>query len=64
MAANSAMAVTWKIVDGGLKDVSVGPAGVWGVNGADEIFYRTGTFRKPSKLGNGWELVSGEYQYL
>ena len=58
------MAVTWKIVDGGLKDVSVGSAGVWGVNDVDQIFYRIGTFRKPSKLGSGWEQVSGEYQYL
>jgi len=64
MAANSAMAVTWKIVDGGLKDVSVGPAGVWGVSGAHGIFYRVGTFGKPGKPGSEWEPVYGEYQYL
>ena len=64
MAAHSAMAVTWKIVDGSMMDVSVGPAGVWGVSSAHGIFYRTGTFGKPGKLGSGWELVPGEYQYL
>ena len=47
-------------VAGSLKGVSVGPAGVWGVNGQNEIFYRTDTYGDASSGGSSWELVSGE----
>ena len=35
---------TWEHIDGLLKVVSCGTAGVWGVNSADQIWYRKGTY--------------------
>jgi len=32
-----AQSVTWTNIEGGLKQISVGPAGVWGVNSADNV---------------------------
>ena len=46
-------------VTGSLKGVSLGPAGVWGVNEQDQIFYRTDTYGDASSNGSSWELVSG-----
>ena len=47
-AAHSVMAGTiWNEVEGGLKSVSVGKAGVWGVESYDGIDYRAETFAKP-----------------
>ena len=62
MATHSAMAVTWKgVFHGALKSVSVGSAGVWGVNGADHVYYRIGTYRKPGTPGSVWEHIISEY---
>ena len=37
------LGTSWRRVYGGLKYVSVGDAGVWGVNRYDNIYYRKGT---------------------
>ena len=55
----ASQAVEWIRVEGNLSQVSMGPAGVWGVNGAD-IFYRTYTYQKPCSHGNDWSPIGGE----
>ena len=42
-----------------MTQVSVGPAGVWGVNGRKQIFHRTGTFGDVDSKGTGWRGVDG-----
>ena len=45
-------------VEGGLKHVSVGKSGVWGVNGMDHIWFRLGIApEKPD--GTGWRRIAG-----
>ena len=44
--------------------MSVGPAGVWGVNANDEIFYRTGTFGNEASAGSGWEKTDGKLKQI
>ena len=39
-----------KLQDRKLKMVSIGSAGVWGVNSEDQIFYRTGTYKNPNRF--------------
>ena len=58
--AVASQAVGWIRVGGSLSQVSMGPAGVWGVNGANDIFYRTSTYRKPCSHGHGWLRIGGE----
>jgi uncharacterized protein (AIM24 family) len=49
----------WRPIPGLLKHVSVGNAGVWGVNEKDQIWYRTGV--SPGCLrGTGWLHIRGE----
>lgn len=53
---------TWHRITGGLKVVSAGQAGVWGVNKHDYIYYRVGTYlpgpiyKSPPK-GSRWIRV-------
>merc|ERR1719318_2284393 len=54
----------WKQIDGLLKVVSVGKAGVWGVNSKDEIFYRQGTSVNPKSDGTGWVKTDGRLSYI
>ena len=50
-------------IPGHLKHVSVGEAGVWGVNDGDEIYYRDGvTATAPS--GNSWRKISGKLKQI
>ena len=49
----------WKQIGGLLKHVSVGEAGVWGVNKHDEIWYREGV-SSSNVAGTKWEKVDGE----
>ena len=53
----------WKHSEGHLIHVSVGPAGVWGVNHDENIFYKAGTYQDPEGFGSGeasgWQAVSG-----
>ena len=53
-----------KVIDGSLTDVSVGPAGVWGVNSYGEIFYRNGTYRGETNKGNIWIQVAGAFKAI
>ena len=51
--------VPWAQTDGLLRTVSVGRAGVWGArDGA--IWYREGTYGRPTSSGTGWKRISGE----
>ncbi|XP_025100011.1 perivitellin-2 31 kDa subunit-like [Pomacea canaliculata] len=36
--------------------VSIGPAGVWAVNRANNLFYRTGTYGDNPNMGSGWQF--------
>ncbi|PVD27550.1 hypothetical protein C0Q70_12712 [Pomacea canaliculata] len=36
--------------------VSIGPAGVWAVNRANKLFYRTGTYGDNPNMGSGWQF--------
>lgn len=51
----------WTWVSGRLKHVSVGNAGVWGVNKHDNIYYREGVTLS-SSFGTSWTQVSGTVQ--
>ncbi|XP_014679571.1 PREDICTED: tectonin beta-propeller repeat-containing protein-like, partial [Priapulus caudatus] len=56
---NSAAGIDWLKIAGSLKFVSTGPAGVWGVNGNDMIYYRVGTNNGQVGEGSSWQLVEG-----
>ena len=44
--------------------MSVGPAGVWGVNCNNDIWYREGTYGDERAVGSRWRLVSGKLKQL
>ena len=46
----------WQVIPGALKQVEIGPSGVYGVNSDNEIFYRVGTYEKPMTTGTGWQM--------
>ena len=49
---------TWKLIEGGLKQVSVGIEGrVWGVNSADQIWTRPG-------VNGTWQLIEGALKWV
>ena len=52
-------AVSWQIA-GGLQSVSVGQAGVWGINDTDKVWFRTRTY-KQSGPGLEWVQVRGKW---
>ncbi|XP_078659643.1 uncharacterized protein LOC144904556 isoform X2 [Branchiostoma floridae x Branchiostoma belcheri] len=54
----------WEQQQGLMKYVSVGAAGVWGVNSNNDIFYRTGTFGNEASSGSGWEQVQGNLKQV
>ena len=47
--------VAWQRVPGNLKQVEIGPLGVFGVNKLNDIFYRVGTHTNPSSPGSSWQ---------
>ncbi|XP_028395858.1 uncharacterized protein LOC114519877 [Dendronephthya gigantea] len=49
---------TWRSIPGLLKHVSVGNAGVWGVNSNNHIFYREGV-TSSNLAGTSWSHVPG-----
>ncbi|XP_071804529.1 uncharacterized protein [Asterias amurensis] len=49
----------WSGLEGSLKHVSVGLAGVWGVNCKDQIYYREDTYEE-EVLGRDWVEVEGK----
>ncbi|KAI8520941.1 hypothetical protein Bbelb_006950, partial [Branchiostoma belcheri] len=54
----------WEQQQGLMKYVSVGAAGVWGVDSNNDIFYRTGTFGNEASSGSGWEQVQGNLKQV
>lgn len=48
----------WKRIAGGLKHVTVGKAGVWGVTSEDKILYRKGV-NSSNHYGAEWLQISG-----
>jgi len=50
----------WIKIDGVLKQISVGRAGVWGVNPNGDVFYRQGTFGDKDVSGTDWVRVPGK----
>ena len=71
---------SWQKISGGLKVVSCGQPGVWGVNKHDMIYYRSGTFGGGARYinykyeclviisfasaGSGWQQVSGRLAWI
>lgn len=53
----------WIQVPGRLKHISSGKAGVWGVNSAGNIYYRTGVSRKNRK-GVSWTQIPGKLKQI
>ena len=45
----------WVRIDGKLKQVAIGNLGVFGVDSADFIYYRIGTYNNPTSQGDGWQ---------
>ena len=56
--------ITWKKVAGNLSQISVGESGVWGVNSANSIFYRQGTYGDTDTDGTAWTKVSGNLKWI
>ncbi len=53
----------WRQIPGALKHVSVGEAGVWGVNKYDNIYFRIGvTERNP--FGKSWKHIPGKLKQI
>ena len=48
----------WQRIAGGLKWISSGDDIVWGVNAADQIYYREG-ISASNPAGTGWVQVAG-----
>ncbi|XP_035663692.1 uncharacterized protein LOC118407334 [Branchiostoma floridae] len=49
----------WQQIGGGLKSVSVGRAGVWGVSGTGQVLCRIGTYENETSPGTGWAGIPG-----
>ncbi|XP_078697602.1 perivitellin-2 31 kDa subunit-like [Branchiostoma floridae x Branchiostoma belcheri] len=47
----------WQMISGYLKFVSTGPAGVWGVNVHNNVYYRAGTYGNEGSAGTTWVQV-------
>jgi len=54
----------WENVEGKLVHVEIGKLGVFGVNAANEVFYRVGTRNNPGRTGTHWQLYDFFYQIL
>lgn len=53
----------WTLVPGQVKHISSGKAGVWGVHGGGNIYYRSGLTRK-NKKGVTWKQVPGKLKQI
>ena len=60
----SLTSVPWCILTGKLMSLSHGEAGVWGVNTANSIYYRSNTFGISNSQGCGWNSVGGKLKQL
>eukprot|EP00058_Branchiostoma_floridae_P012052 XP_002597540.1 hypothetical protein BRAFLDRAFT_78909 [Branchiostoma floridae] len=64
IATTTEAKAVWQQVEGGLKFVSVGQSGVWGVNSNDRILYRTGTYDNEASPGSGWVYIDGRLKQI
>lgn len=48
----------WKRIDNGLRQVTVGPLGLIGVNAKGDMYHRTGTYDDPTSEGTGWQKLA------
>jgi len=55
---------SWQHIGGAAIQVSVGHSGVWVVNAANNIYYRTGTRGDPNVAGTGWVHVPGKLKWI
>ncbi|XP_066274625.1 uncharacterized protein [Branchiostoma lanceolatum] len=60
----SCTATEWRQIGGGLKFVSVGRSGVWGVNSGDMVYYRTGTYQNEASSGTDWVGIDGSLKQI
>ncbi|XP_019635211.1 PREDICTED: plasminogen-like [Branchiostoma belcheri] len=64
ISPNRPAGTDWEQIDGSMKFVTVGPAGVWAVDANDDIFYRTGTFGNKASSGSGWKQIEGKLKQI
>ena len=52
----------WKCIAGSLSKVSVGPAGVWGLDSKNQVLFRDGTQEDLDDTdGSGWTALDGKF---
>ena len=52
----------WKCIAGSLSKIAAGPAGVWGLDSKNQVFFRDGTAEDPDDVeGSGWTIVDGKF---
>jgi len=60
--AESALGSGWKCIAGSLSKISVGPAGVWGLDAKNQVLFRDGTQDDPDDAdGSGWTPIDGKF---
>ena len=48
-----------------MSKISAGPAGVWGLDSKNQVFFRDGTAEDPDDVeGSGWTIVDGKFIIL
>jgi len=48
----------------GLKQISTGPVGTFGVNKYDDIYFRVGTHEDNNSVGTGWQKLPGKLSQI
>ncbi|XP_071804849.1 uncharacterized protein [Asterias amurensis] len=56
--------ISWQQIGGALKHVSIGQAGVWGVNSGDYIYYRVSTYGDEANRGSTWVNIGGRLKQI
>jgi len=54
----------WQRIPGALKQISVGESGVWGVNDANDLYYRQGTYGDKYTAGSDWVKLTGKFKWI
>jgi len=54
----------WQQIQGSKVQISVGLSGVWGVNSAGGVYYRTGTYGDIDISGSDWEKIDGGFKWV
>ncbi|XP_078500224.1 fish-egg lectin-like [Lissotriton helveticus] len=63
VSTNDGSTLPWSHIDGKLKYYSCGPLGCWGVNSADDIYYRS-SVTPSSCSGSSWQQVEGKLSMI